>query len=65
MPSERDGIDGSIFLFTSRINHRCVPNAMHSWKEQLDGGSLTLPAARDVAKEEEIMISYPPVKTFC
>jgi len=48
--------DGICFLFdlTSRINHSCLPNALHS----IVGGEMRVEAAHSIEAGEEILIDY-------
>ena len=45
-----------ICLDASRINHSCVPNAHYAWNDGIQ--RETVHAVRDIAKDEEITISY-------
>jgi len=45
-----------IFATISSINHSCHPNSMQSW----DGNLELIYATRDIAKGEEITVSYVP-----
>ena len=43
-----------VFLKISRINHSCLPNSFPSY----DGSRGKITARKDIAKDEEIVISY-------
>jgi hypothetical protein len=47
---------GGIFLYLSRFNHSCRPNAKHSWNEKL--GVYTVYTLRPVQQGEELTLSY-------
>ena len=52
--------EGQAMLFpqTSRINHSCRPNVVHSW--QGEDGLMVLHATRAIQPGEELCISYVP-----
>jgi hypothetical protein len=50
---------GGVFENISRINHSCLPNAVHSWNGLLgERGEETVYAVRDIKEGEEITVSY-------
>ncbi|KAI0407245.1 hypothetical protein F4802DRAFT_605728 [Xylaria palmicola] len=55
-PVENGGIDGGIFLETSRINHACDNNAQKYWNTTIK--RHTIHAIREIAVGEEITITY-------
>ena len=48
--------DGGLFLDCSRINHACRPNCQNTWNSNRK--EETMHAIRDIAKGEEVTISY-------
>ncbi|KAG9233977.1 hypothetical protein BJ875DRAFT_462863 [Amylocarpus encephaloides] len=47
---------GGIFENISRINHSCLPNAVHNWNPLLE--QETVYVVRPIAEDEEITLSY-------
>jgi hypothetical protein len=47
---------GSVFALSSRLNHSCLPNVIHSWCSKT--GTLTLRAAMDIPMDSELTIAY-------
>ena len=47
---------GGVFENISRINHSCLPNAVHSWNASR--GQETVYAVRDINEGEEVTLSY-------
>ena len=56
LPLGPNATEGGLFLQASRINHACLPNCQHAWNGSI--GEETIHAVRDIAKGEEITISY-------
>lgn len=56
LPFGPDATEGGLFLQASRINHACLPNCQHTWNASI--GKETIHAVNDIAKDEEITISY-------
>ena len=56
LPLGTEAMEGGIFLQASRINHSCLPNCQHTWNASR--GEETIHAVRNIAKGEEITISY-------
>ena len=54
-----DGLNTNLVTIEcSRLNHSCVPNAIHVWRG--DKGHLSVRAIVDIKKHHEIFISYLP-----
>ncbi|CZR59739.1 uncharacterized protein PAC_09633 [Phialocephala subalpina] len=51
-----EGIYQAVFEGISRINHACVPNSQGNWSE--GSGRFNVHATRDIAKDEEVSLSY-------
>ena len=47
---------GGVFLYASKFNNACVPNAFWIWNDRLE--QLTVYATADIPKDKEIFISY-------
>jgi len=47
-----------VFPKFSLLNHSCAPNAMRNVEDEEDGVEVTVTAARDIVKGEEITIKY-------
>jgi len=62
LPLGPDATEGGLFLQASRINHACLPNCQHTWNASI--GEETIHAVREIAKGEEITISYSHTGPF-
>ncbi|EJT47497.1 hypothetical protein A1Q1_03609 [Trichosporon asahii var. asahii CBS 2479] len=56
LPLGANSPKGAVYPTLCRINHSCIPNAHHSWNENLE--METIHALRDISKGEEITIGY-------
>ncbi|KXJ89121.1 hypothetical protein Micbo1qcDRAFT_235460 [Microdochium bolleyi] len=55
LPDERS----AMFPLVARINHSCAPNAANVWDDE--SGLRVIWASRDIARGEEIFVSYVPL----
>lgn len=55
--------DGRSAMFTrlARANHDCAPNAAHLWDPRVRGDAVALVATRDIARGEEVTVTYVDV----
>ncbi|RMD43811.1 hypothetical protein DV735_g1305, partial [Chaetothyriales sp. CBS 134920] len=47
-----------VFPTIARLNHSCIPNAQGNFNRNVDEGSFTIHALREIAAGEEITVSY-------
>ena len=52
--------DGALFLTIARMNHSCLPNCNHIWRDDLQ--KMVVFATRDCSIGEELCTSYGPSK---
>ena len=55
--------DGRTAMFPrlARANHDCAPNAAHLWDPRARGDAVALVATRDIARDEEVTVTYVDV----
>ncbi|KAK3823274.1 MAG: hypothetical protein J3Q66DRAFT_279252 [Benniella sp.] len=59
LPLGRVSHEGAVYPTLSRINHSCVPNAMHTWNPLTMKGYIN--ATREIPADSEIFLDYMPL----